>query len=168
MTITQIVMYIIALFLIALTLFNLFATITAKKRKALSKSDYARKMDEIEKKLLLIQSQRNLDFKGIKRMVNDQDEGIVLVWDDEKKTGAIGMKDDQLVFSYSDICEVKKEYVKQGKKITSAKVKLTIGNEVYTYTFGSKPFSPRGIIGKVVYETTEEFASELERMKKEA
>ena len=161
-------MYIIALLLIALTLFNLFATLSAKKRKAISQNEYARSMKEIEDKLLRIQKERNLDFKGIKRVVNDNNEGIVLVWDNLKKVGAIGMKDDTLLFSYSDISEVKKEYEKKGKKIISARIILTLKDAIYTYTFASKPFSPKGILGRVIYESCEEFASELERMKKEA
>ena len=42
---------------------------------------------------------------------------------------------------------------------------VTINDETWTYTFASKPFNPKGIIGKVIYETTEEFAQELKDIK---
>ena len=165
MTITSILTYILALFLIAFTLFNLYATMTAKKRKQISSASFKVICNEIEKELIKLQKEKGLNFSYVKRMANDQNNVIIFVKDLDKKFAAIAMKDDIKLFSFSDIKDVKTQYEKSNKKILSAKVDVTINDETWTYTFASKPFNPKGIIGKVIYETTEEFAQELKAIK---
>ena len=165
MTITSILTYIFALILIAFTLFNLYATLTAKKRKQISSSSFRVLCNEIEKELINIQKQRNLNFSYIKRMANDQNNVIIFVKDVDKKVAAIAMKDDIKVFSFSSLKDAKTLYEKKGKKILSAKVDVTIDDTTWTYTFSSKPFNPKGILGKIIYDTTIEFKDELIKLK---
>lgn len=165
MTVSSILTYILCLVLIAFTLFNLYALLTSKRKKALSNQSYAASMAPIEKKLLEIQKQRGVAFDKVKRMVNDQNEAIILVSDSKQRIAAIGMKDDTLIFPFSEIVDVKKEYTRKNKKVLSGKIVLTLKDSSYTYTIASKPFNPKGLIGKVLYDTIEEFASELNALK---
>ena len=137
MTITSILTYILALFLIAFTLFNLYATMTAKKRKQISSASFKVLCNEIEKELIKLQQEKGLNFSYVKRMANDQNNVIIFVKDLDKKFAAIAMKDDIKLFSFSDIKDVKTQYEKSNKKILSAKVDVTINDETWTYTFAS-------------------------------
>lgn len=165
MTITSIFTYIIALVLIAFTLFNLYATLTAKKRKQISSASFRVLCNQIEEELIKLQKQRGLNFSYIKRMANDQNDVIIFVKDIDKKMAAIAMKDDIKLFSFSALKDVKTLYEKKGKKILNAKIDVTIDDDTWTYTFASKPFNPKGILGKVIYDTTVEFKDELNSLK---
>ena len=98
MTITSILTYILALFLIAFTLFNLYATMTAKKRKQISSASFKVLCNEIEKELIKLQKEKGLNFSYVKRMANDQNNVIIFVKDLDKKFAAIAMKDDIKLF----------------------------------------------------------------------
>ncbi len=165
MTINSILTYILALFLIAFTLFNLYATMTAKKRKQISSASFKVLCNEIEKELIKLQKEKGLNFSYVKRMANDQNNVIIFVKDLDKKFAAIAMKDDIKLFSFSSLKDVKTLYEKKGKKILNAKIDVTIDNDTWTYTFASKPFNPKGILGKVIYDTTVEFKDELNKLK---
>lgn len=165
MTITSIFTYIIALVLIAFTLFNLYATLTAKKRKQISSASFRVLCNQIEEELIKLQKQKGLNFSYIKRMANDQNDVIIFVKDIDKKMAAIAMKDDIKLFSFSALKDVKTLYEKKGKKILNAKIDVTIDDDTWTYTFASKPFNPKGILGKVIYDTTVEFKDELNSLK---
>lgn len=165
MTINSILTYILALFLIAFTLFNLYATMTAKKRKQISSASFKVLCNEIEKELIKLQKEKGLNFSYVKRMANDQNDVIIFVKDIDKKMAAIAMKDDIKLFSFSSLKDVKTLYEKKGKKILNAKIDVTIDNDTWTYTFASKPFNPKGILGKVIYDTTVEFKDELNKLK---
>ena len=165
MTINSILTYILALSLIAFTLFNLYATMTAKKRKQISSASFKVLCNEIEKELIKLQKEKGLNFSYIKRMANDQNDVIIFVKDIDKKMAAIAMKDDIKLFSFSSLKDVKTLYEKKGKKILNAKIDVTIDNDTWTYTFASKPFNPKGILGKVIYDTTVEFKDELNKLK---
>ena len=161
MTFSSVLTYILFLIIIAITLFNLYATITAKKRKQISSQSFQVKCKEIEDELLKIQKQNKLDFSYIKRMANDQDEVIILVKDLKNKVAAIAMKDDIKTFFFSSFRGANCFYEKSNKKILSAKVEVTINDDIFTYNFGTKPFRQNGIIGKVIIETCEEFVKAL-------
>ena len=165
MTINSILTYILALFLIAFTLFNLYATMTTKKRKQISSASFKVLCNEIEKELIKLQKEKGLNFSYVKRMANDQNDVIIFVKDIDKKMAAIAMKDDIKLFSFSSLKDVKTLYEKKGKKILNAKIDVTIDNDTWTYTFASKPFNPKGILGKVIYDTTVEFKDELNKLK---
>lgn len=165
MTINSILTYILALFLIAFTLFNLYATMTAKKRKQISSASFKVLCNEIEKELIKLQKEKGLNFSYVKRMANDQNDVIIFVKDIDKKMAAIAMKDDIKLFSFYSLKDVKTLYEKKGKKILNAKIDVTIDNDTWTYTFASKPFNPKGILGKVIYDTTVEFKDELNKLK---
>lgn len=165
MTIASIFTYIIALVLIAFTLFNLYATLTAKKRKQISSASFRVLCNQIEEELIKLQKQKGLNFSYIKRMANDQNDVIIFVKDIDKKMAAIAMKDDIKLFSFSALKDVKTLYEKKGKKILNAKIDVTIDDDTWTYTFASKPFNPKGILGKVIYDTTVEFKDELNSLK---
>ena len=98
-------------------------------------------------------------------MANDQDEVIILVKDLTNKVAAIAMKDDTKTFSFSAFKGAKCLYEKINKKILSAKVEVTIDDDVLTYNFATKPFRQNGIIGKVIIETCEEFVKALNDIK---
>lgn len=80
--------YIIFLLLLGLTIFNLFAMISAKKRKSRAAYDYNRVMKPLDDKLLRAMKERKIEFTAVQRFVNDLGEGIVVVRDLKKKNDA--------------------------------------------------------------------------------
>ncbi len=167
MSIKSFVLYIAVMLLIALTLFNFYALITARKRKSTAKGSYHFEMDAIESKLLRLMKERGLNFSIVRRFMNDRGDGIIFVSDPENRKAAIAMKDDIELFSFEDLEDAGKEYLKNEKdKTLGSRVYAVISGTRIEYTIGSKPFNPRGLMGKVIYETTEEFFKELETILK--
>ncbi len=168
MTPGNLVLYIVVLFLIALTLFNLYAMLTSKRRRINALSSYRSEMQVIEEKLLKLMKERGLDFSLVRRFMNDRGNGIILASDPDKKKAAIAMKDDIELFSFSELEDAGAEYIKSEKgKPVCSKVFAQISGTRFEYTIGSRPFYPRSPLGKVVYETTEEFARALEKILEE-
>lgn len=161
----KIITYIIALALIAFTIFNLLATSTAKKRQKSSKQSYQAAIWPIEKRLLSVMKSRGSDYTVVKRMVSDLGNGIIFAYDPKKGECVIGMADDTLIFNSSDIVNAKTNYLQKGKKVLKADVILTLSDAEYTYEIAAKPFNPKGLIGKVLYDTTEEFCAALNEAK---
>lgn len=165
MNIKDILMYILLMVLIAVTLFNFYAMITSKKRRARSAASYQQEMGTIENNLLKLMKERALNFTTVKRLMNDKGEGIIVVTDPDKRKAAIGMRGDIELFSFEDLESAGKEYLRGEKgKLLGSRVYAVISGTKYEYTIGSRPFRPKGPLGKVVYDTTEEFHAELERI----
>jgi len=159
MTFTQIMAYVFVMFLIAVTLYNLYAMLTARSRKKFATSSYAAEMNKIEKKLLGDMKSRGLEFDKVDRFMNDKAEGIICCYDTKRKVFAVAMSGDTLLEKAECLEGVRKEYVQKGRKTLSSAVILTVSGTECTYPIGTKPFRPWGVIGKVVYDTTEEFYS---------
>ena len=161
MNIKDILMYILLMVLIAFTLFNFYAMMTSKKRRARSAASYQQEMGTIENNLLKLMKERALNFTTVKRLMNDK----IVVTDPEKRKAAIGMRGDIELFAFEDLESAGKEYLQGEKgKILGSRVYAVISGTKYEYTIGSRPFRPKGPLGKVVYDTTEEFHTELERI----
>ncbi len=161
MNIKDILLYILLMVLIALTLLNFYAMLTSKKRRAQSARSYQMEMSEVEGRLLKLMKERALNFTEVWRFMNDKGEGIVLVTDPEKRMAAIGMRGDTELFSFDDITDARADFTKSGRRYREASVTATIRGTEYTYQIGTKPFWRKGIIGKVVYQTAEEFTAAL-------
>ena len=165
MSFGSIIMYIVAMILIAVTLFNLYATATSKKRRNFSKAKYGEIMGPVENALLKEMKKRKLNFDKVKRLMTYDDEALILGHDTEKKVFAIAMAGQIVIEQDSILNDVKKVYETSGKKVLSSKVILDIGEDIYTYDIATKPFNPKGIIGKVVYDTTEDFYNFMDGIK---
>ena len=163
---SSVFMYIIALLLIGITGINLYATMTSKKRKDTANKSYHKIIWPIEERLLSEMKSRGLEYTVVKRMLNDQDQGIIFCADNVKRKAVIAMADSSIHFDFEDLKDSKVEYNTQGKKVLRAEVSATIKDTVYTYEIASKEFNPRSIIGKVLHGTAEDFAKALEDIRK--
>ena len=157
--------YILALILIAITLFNLYATSTSKTRKTYSPGQYQQIMAPIETALLKEMKKRSLNFSKVKRLMTYKDEGIILGYDTKNKMFAVAMGNHIIIDPSSELKDVRKVYETSGKNVLGAKVILAIKDEEYTYAIATKKFNPKGIIGKVVYDTTEDFYNFMEEVR---
>ena len=165
MTLSNILIYLVVIILIAFTLLNLYSTMTAKKRKAVANAKYQQALKPVEQKLLKLQKERNLNFDKVKRLINDEENAIIFASDSKALITAIGMAEDTLLFKNSELADVKKLYENQGKKVLSAKIEIKVNSLCYTYNIGTRPFNPKGFIGKVIYEDTEELYTLLNQIK---
>ena len=94
--------------------------------------------------------------------MNDQGQGIFIVYDAENAVGAIAMKDSTIHFRKDELKEAEQHYETISKrKVKSASVEVRINDDTYVYKIGTKPFNPKGIIGRVVRETAEEMTDTL-------
>ena len=138
MNIKDILMYILLMVLIAVTLFNFYAMITSKKRRARSAASYQQEMGTIENNLLKLMKERALNFTTVKRLMNDKGEGIIVVTDPDKRKAAIGMRGDIELFSFEDLESAGKEYLQGEKgKLLGSRVYAVISGTKYEYTIGS-------------------------------
>ena len=154
--------YIIFLLLLGLTIFNLFAMISAKKRKSRAAYDYNRVMKPLDDKLLKAMKERKIEFTAVQRFVNDLGEGIVVVRDLKKKVFGIATAEHLIIESYSALEEVKGIYEKSGMKVPKAEVEASIGDTVYTFVIASRPFFLKGLIGSILRESYNDFIDLLQ------
>ncbi len=159
--------YIIFLVLLAFTIFNLFATATAKKRKGKAAYDYNRVMKPLDDKLLKAMKERGINFTEVKRFVNDLGEGYVVVKDLEKRMFGIATAEHLIIEEYSSLEEVEGIYEKKGMRVSKAEVAATIGETVYTFIVASRPFFPRGLIGSILRETYNDLYDYLDGIRTE-
>lgn len=151
--------YVLLMILIALTIFNFMALFNSKKRKMTGKMTYQATIWPIEKKLMAYMKERALDFTIVQRMVNDLGDGIIFVADPKNRKAAVAMANDMLTFSYDELEAAERYYDLEGKKTVAAYVVLTVNGTMYRYDIATKRFNPKGLVGKVLYDTTEEFYS---------
>lgn len=166
MAASDIFMYIIALLLIGITGVNLYATMTSKKRKDKSNQSFQKIIWPIEERLLSEMKGRGLEYTVVRRLLNDQDQGIIFCSDPKNRKAVIAMADSSVHFSFDELKDSKVIYETQGKKVLRADVHVIINDTVYTYEIASKEFNPRSLMGKVLYETAEELANLLEDIRK--
>ena len=161
MNIKDFLMYILLMILIAFTIFNFYALLTSKKRRAKSAASYYQEMGTIEDSLLKLMKERALNFTTVKRLMNDKGQGIVIVTDPEKRKAAIGMRGDTELFSFDELTDAHADFTKGKRRYHTASVTAVIRGVDITYEIGTRPFFRRGIIGKVIYETAGEFNASL-------
>lgn len=107
MTLSNILIYLVVIILIAFTLLNLYSTMTAKKRKAVANAKYQQALKPVEQKLLKLQKERNLNFDKVKRLINDEGNAIIFASDSKALITVIGMAEDTLLFKNSELADVK-------------------------------------------------------------
>ena len=112
--------------LIAVTLFNFYAMITSKKRRARSAASYQQEMGTIENNLLKLMKERALNFTTVKRLMNDKGEGIIVVTDPDKRKAAIGMRGDIELFSFEDLESAGKSTYRERRESFSARASMLL------------------------------------------
>ena len=63
------------------------------------------------------------------------------------------------LFGLDELEDAERYYDLEGKKTVAAYVVLTVNGTMYRYDIATKRFNPKGLVGKVLYDTTEEFYS---------
>lgn len=159
MAFKNIITYILIMALIAVTLFNIYATATAKRRRKNAFQSYHAAMQPVEDKLLKHMKEFGLNYNKVKRLMTNNDEAVILAYDEKNDSGAIAMADDVLYFKKAELKSVEKAYTAEehGKHVLKAEIKIGYNDTLYTYTMADKPFNPKGMMGKVISETVESF-----------
>lgn len=161
--------YVLFLMILAVTVFNLFATATAKRRKGYSNASFALALKPVEEALLKEQKERKLHFDVVKRLANDSNQVIVYCYDSKAKVFALGTAGSILIDKACRLSGVQRIYTPgKGKRLAGADVRFTLDDTVYTYNIASKPFHRRGLVGSVLVETTEELYEALSLASKDA
>ncbi len=164
MTVSQIILYIIALALIAFTLWNLYTMLSSKKRKAVAAAQYKQVMAQLELDTLAFMKKKRLNFSEKHSFVNDCDEGILLCMDHEAKMLCLTRKNDIRLIPYDSIisCEVFAHSPSARPKILSsvhAAINTTLpGDEEVEVEFSRKSHTKKSIIGKFIMDIAIEFA----------
>jgi hypothetical protein len=164
MTASQIALYIVALILIACTLWNLYTMLTSKKRKAVAAAQFKQVMARLELDTLAVMKKKRLNFNEKHSFVNDCDEGILLCMDTEAKMLCLSRKNDIRLIPYDSIigCEVFTHSPSDRPKLLSG-VHATItttqtGDEEIEVVFASKNHRRKSVIGKFIMDVSMEFA----------
>lgn len=154
--------YIISSILIMIILLNVIAELTSKKRRSRYAEDYRTIMKELDDKLLEAMEERGINFTEVKRFVNDNGEGIVVVRDLKKKYFGIATKDELIIDKDSAIEEIRSIYEKKGLRVHRAEVEITVSENRYNFIIAESPFFPRGLLGSIIRDCHKELLSYLE------
>ena len=91
---------ILLVLLIGITVFNIYATATKKKRDGSAKVRYDALFSAIENEIL--KSDSSWNTAKVKRIVTEDEQGILAALDDEKRRAVIGWQGGTFPFSYDD------------------------------------------------------------------
>ncbi len=163
MSFTQITLYVIALALIAFTLWNLYTMLTSKKRKETANAQYRQTMAQLELDTLALMKRKKLDFTEKHSFVNDCDEGILLCMDTVARQLCLTRKDDIRLIPYDALldCELFSHSPSDRPKVLSG-VHVTIstsqtGDEEIEVDFSRKEHRKKSIVGKFILDIAMEF-----------
>lgn len=148
--------------LIGITVFNLIATSSSKRRNKANEMKYNNLFHPIEKRLLELEKRNNCSFNKVARVLNDLEEPIVIVRDDARRIAAIAMKDFQEIFHYEAITSVRlaRESGADGKKFNAA-VEVEASGRTLVFPMATKGYSKHSLSGKACLDMAGKFSSFL-------
>lgn len=149
--------YILLMALLAFTLFNLYATATKKKREKTNAQKYNALFYPIDQSILDLPGH----YKGCptKRLITENEEGIVCVKNDKKKMAVLAWTGDLKEFSYSSFEGA--VLVEEGK----TKIEVTIDGEKLTINCTSGKFKKKSFISRTVLKMAKDFVEYLNKIK---
>ena len=146
--------YILLMLLIALTLFNIYALGTKKKRDQNNEAKYNAIFAPIDNSILKL----GKDWKGslTKRLITDKEEGIVCVRDDSRKRAVIAWDGGLRTFKFSQFKGAELERDDEGVRIL-----VHIEGESITLSAVSDKFKKKSFVYKTVEKMAEDFVEFL-------
>jgi hypothetical protein len=147
---------ILLMVLVAITLFNIYAFVAGKRKKAASAVEVNRQQKELGEHALVLAKKERLDFNLHTMYMNDQGQGIFLAFDEKRKKLGIFMADDDRLFSYDDIVSVNREEKRDGGYVQDICLVLTTEEEKISYSFGKERRKASSMLGKFILNDAEE------------
>ncbi len=144
---------------IALTLFNIYATATLKKRNQINKAKYDMMFAPVEKVLLEKQKECGCRFLSVTRVVTDTEEPVVIVSDEKKKIAAVATSTDVEVFPFDLIESVS---IKNDEKTNNISVLLSLKDKNITYPIATKGYRKGNLNRKLCADMARRFCDALD------
>ena len=152
--------YVLLVFLVLLTLFNLYYLIIGRRKKKQAVAAFKQTLAELENKTFKEMKNRQLHFSEKHGYINDQNAGILLTFDHEKRKMGITLKDEFYLIPFDKVlsCTNKHDTLDNGKW-TNISVELETEDQIITLLFGSRSWKPNSTLAKFILEDSEEFCT---------
>lgn len=156
--------YVLLTFLVLLTMFNLYSLTIGRKKKKKAVASFKQTLAELENKTFKEMKKRNLFFSEKHGYINDLNEGILLIFDHEKKKLGITLKDAFHLFDFDEVigCTPNHDTLDTGKW-TNITVEIETKEQVLTLLFGSRAWKPNSTLAKFILDDSKEFCSLVNR-----
>ena len=155
---SAIIGYIILTIGIAITLYNIYATATLKKRNEGNRVKYNLMFAPLESALLEKQKEYNCSFKSVTRVVTDREEPVVIVADYKKKIAAVAVRDYIEVFPFESLKNVE---INQEEKTNNISVHITLSDKTLTYPIATKEYRKISMQRKLCLDMANSFVEAL-------
>lgn len=141
--------------LVPLTAFNLYLLAMRKKRKRGAK-DYMQTFSELENKTIAEMKKNNLAFDEKQAFLNDAGQGVLLSFSKESRQMAIALNDAFYLMPFRDVQACSVQYDASNGKYSNIRVEIKATGEVITFVFGTRTWSPKSTVGKMILEEAAE------------
>lgn len=156
--------YILLVFLVLLTLFNLYSLTIGRKKKKQAVAKFKQTLAELENKTFKEMKKRSLHFSEKHGYINDLNEGILLTFDYEKEKIGITLKDAFYLIPFDDLLSCKESHdTQESGKWTNIRVELETKEQIITLLFGSRSWKPSSSLAKFILSDAQEFCSLVNR-----
>ncbi len=152
--------YVLFVFLILLTVFNIYTLTIGKKKKKLATAAFKQTLAYLENKTFNEMKKHKLHFSEKHGYINDLNEGILLTFDYEKKMMGITLKEAFYLIPFDDIlsCRERHDTLENGKW-TNISVELETKEQFLTLLFGSRSWKPSSTLAKFILADAQEFCT---------
>jgi len=152
--------YVLLIFLVLLTLVNLYALTIGRKKKKQAVANFKQTLSELENKTFKEMKKRQLHFSEKHGYINDLNEGILLTFDHDKRKIGITLKDAFYLIGFDDVlrCTAEHNTLDNGKW-TNITVELETNKQVITLLFGSRNWKPTSSLAKFILADSKEFST---------
>jgi hypothetical protein len=156
MSTTEIILLIV---LIPITAFNLYYLTIGKKKKKAAAKNYRQTFSELESKTIAEMEKNNLKFDEKQAFLNDVGQGVQLSFSKESGQMAITLKDAFHLMPFSDMQVCSVQHDESNGKYSNIRVEIKTTDKVITIVFGTKPWRPKSMLGKMVIGEATEFCN---------
>ncbi len=151
--------YIILTIGIGLTLYNIYATATLKKRNQANAAKYNLIFAPVENALLEKQKEYNCHFLDVTRIVTDREEPIVVVSDWKKKIAAVATQNLVEVFPFDSMKEAE---IEKDESTNNVSVVLNLDDKTLTFPIATKGYRKSSMNRKLCLDMAGRFIEALD------
>ena len=146
--------YVLLMVMLAITLFNIYATATKKKRDQANEAKYNALFAPIDQEIL----KKGKDWKGnpTMRLITEKEEGIVAVRDDGRKRAVIAWDGDLRIFRFNEFGGAELVDDEEGVRIL-----VHLPSETLTLQASNGKFKKKSFIVKYVTKMAKSFVEFL-------
>lgn len=156
---SSVIGYIILTIGIGLTLYNIYATATLKKRNQANEAKYKLMFAPVEQALLEKQKEYNCRFLDVTRVVTDREEPVVIVSDSKKRIAAVATQDSVSVFPFDSLKEAK---IEKDADTNNISVVLTLSDKVLVFPIATKGYRKSSMNRKLCLDMAGRFIEALD------